>query len=290
MYKESSLALNLGEGDASGMTESLAMPSAQTQAAPLPAAPARIALVGDRSPHVRAHARIPVIIEALRRRDGLMLDAYWIPTEDAAREDLGGFDAIWLTPGSPYRSAEGAIAAARAARERAIPFLGTCGGFQHAVVEFARDVCGLDVGHAEYLPGDQRSDRGKFLIIPLACSLVGHEDAVRITPGSLAERILGAERTIERYHCSFGLNPDYLGTLSEHGLRFTGHDENGQVRIAELPGHPFFLGTLFQPELAGDGTRPHPIAAALAAAAVARAAAGTPAAGTPAAEAIPAGS
>jgi len=237
-----------------------------------PTVPARIALVGDRSPNVRAHARIPVIIDALRRRDGLVLDAYWIPTEDVAEDDLTGFDAIWVAPGSPYRNPEGAIAAARIAREQAIPFLGTCGGFQHALVEFARDVCGLDAGHPEYLPEAQRSDAADFLIIPLACSLVGHEGTVRITPGSLAERVLGTERTIERYHCSFGLNPDYLSTLSEHGLRFTGHDDDGQVRVAELPGHPFFLATLFQPELAGDGTRPHPIVRALAAAAVARAA------------------
>jgi len=257
------LALNVGERDAIAMSDSM-----------LPTAPARLALVGDRSPNVRAHARIPVLIEALRQRDGLVLDAYWIPTEDVTDDDLGGFDAIWVTPGSPYRNPEGAIAAARTAREHGIPFLGTCGGFQHALVEFARDVCGLDVGHAEYLPGDQRSDPSKFLIIPLGCSLVGHEGAVRITPGTLAERILCAERTIERYHCSFGLNPDYLGTLSEHGLRFTGHDDDGQVRVAELPGHPFFLVTLFQPELAGDGTRPHPIVRALATAAVARARAG----------------
>lgn len=242
-------------------------------AAPFPSVPARIALVGDRSPNVRAHTRIPGIVEALRQRDGLLLDAYWIPTDDVAADDLTGFDAIWLTPGSPYKSAAGAIAATRTAREQAIPFLGTCGGFQHALFEFARDVCGLaDVGHAEYLPEDQRENTSEFLIVPLACSLVGHEDAVRITPGSRAEQILGAERTIERYHCSFGLNPDYLGTLSANGLRFTGHDEDGQVRIAELPGHPFFLCTLFQPELSGDGTRPHPIIRALATAALARAA------------------
>ncbi len=246
-------------------------------AAPFPDVPARIAVVGDRSPNVRAHTRIPVIVEALRQREGLLLDAYWIPTDDipaddAAADHLSGFDAIWLTPGSPYKSAAGAIAAVRTARERAIPFLGTCGGFQRALLEFARDVCGLaDVGHAEYLPEEQGQSRREFLIVPLACSLVGHEDAVRITPGSLAERILGTERTIERYHCSFGLNPDYLGGLSAHGLRFTGHDEDGQVRIAELPGHPFFLGTLFQPELS-DGPRPHPIIRALAAATVAHAA------------------
>jgi CTP synthase (UTP-ammonia lyase) len=194
-------------------------------------------------------------------------------TQHAAEDDLSGFDAIWVTPGSPYPSATGAIAAVRAARERGIPFLGTCGGFQHALIEFARDVCGLDAGHAEYLPEDQGADPERFLIIPLACSLVGHEGAVRVEPGSLAERILGAERTIERYHCSFGLNPDYLDTLRAHGLRFSGRDDDGQVRIAELPGHPFFLGTLFQPELAGDGTRPHPIIRALAAAAAAHAAA-----------------
>jgi CTP synthase (UTP-ammonia lyase) len=245
-----------------------------------PTGPVRVALVGDRSPNVRAHARIPVIIDALLGRDGLVLDAYWIATEDATEDDLCGFDAIWLTPGGPYRSAEGAIAAARTAREHAIPFLGTCGGYQHALIEFARDVCGMpDVSHAEYLPEDQRPDPSKFLIIPLTCSLVGHEGAVRITPGSLAERILGSERTIERYHCSYGLNPDYLGTLSEHGLRFSGHDEDGQVRIAELPGHPFFLATLFQPELAGDGTRPHPVIRALAAAAADRAAHAVPAGG-----------
>jgi CTP synthase (UTP-ammonia lyase) len=235
--------------------------------------PARIALVGDRSPHVRAHGRIPVIIDALHRRDGLILDPYWMPTEDLTDSELSGFDAIWLTPGSPYRSPERAVAAARIAREQAIPFLGTCGGFQHALVEYAQGVCGLDVGHAEYVPEDQRPDPAAFVIVPLACSLSGQEGAVRITPGTLAEQVLGTQQTIERYyHCSFGLNPDYLGTLHEHGLRFTGHDENGEVRVAELPGHPFFLATLFQPELAGDGTRPHPIIRAFARAAVARAA------------------
>jgi CTP synthase (UTP-ammonia lyase) len=89
--------------------------------------------------------------------------------------------------------------------------------------------------------------------------------------GSLAERILGVGRTIERYHCSFGLNPSYLDILVVHGLQFTGHDDDGQVRIAELPGHPFFFATLFQPELYGDGTRPHPIVRALGAAATAHA-------------------
>jgi len=229
---------------------------------PSPAGPARLALVGDRSPHVRAHQRIPVLLDALRRHEGLALDSYWIPTEDAAGggDSLAGFDGIWLVPGSPYRSMEGGLAAARRAREGLIPFLGTCGGFQHALLEFARTVAGAgNAAHAEYTPGED-----ELLIVPLACSLVGHELAVRVTPGSLAERALGTERTVERYHCSYGLNQAYLSVLRQHGMRFTGEDDDGEVRIAELPGHPFFLLTLFQPELAPAEPRPHPMIRAFA--------------------------
>ncbi len=237
----------------------------------------RIALVGDRSPGVRAHTRIPLLVEALRERDGLALDPYWIPTTDTG--GLDGFDGIWVVPGSPYASEEGAVAAVRTARERRIPFLGTCGGFQHMLLEYARGVCGLDVAHAENGPGHD------YLLTPLACTLAGHEAPVRLAAGSLIEQIMGARQTVEAYNCSYGLNDGYRRTLEEHGLVFSGHgdsDESGAgeaVRVAELPGHPFFLGTLFQPELAGDGSRAHPVIAAFAAAVVRHAAARQPAAG-----------
>ncbi|KJS58370.1 hypothetical protein [Streptomyces rubellomurinus] len=225
----------------------------------------RVALVGDRSPAVRSHTRIPGLLDALAERDRLVLDAYWIPTEDAgAPGALDGFDAIWLLPGSPYRSEAGALAAVRTARERGIPFLGTCAGFQHAVLEFAHNVCGL----AEAVHGEEHPDRPEQVIAPLACSLVGHECAVEITPGTLAERVIGTTRTVERYLCAYGLNADYQDRLVAHGLRFSGTDESGQARLLELPEHPFFLASLFQPELSGDGTRPHAMIRALAAAAV----------------------
>ncbi len=100
----------------------------------------RIALVGDRSATVRAHSRIPMLLDALRERDQIDVDAYWISTVDAAgdAETLRRFDGIWLIPGSPYRSEAGAVTAPQAAREAGIPYLGTCGGFQHALIEFAR--------------------------------------------------------------------------------------------------------------------------------------------------------
>src|SRR3984957_1248501 len=227
----------------------------------------RIALVGDRSANVRAHARIPGLIDALVTRESIALDPYWVATPDAAGCELDQFDAIWVAPGSPYESADGAIAAVRTARERGIPFLGTCGGFQYALLEFARNVCGLSgVENAEVTP-----EAPEHLIVALECSLKGHEEAGMIVPGTLAAKISGAGRRTERYHCDYGLNPDYLERLSAGGLTFSGFDDSGQVRIAELPGHPFFIGTLFQPELHGDGSQPHPIIVALAAAATAHA-------------------
>ncbi|MFG3256517.1 gamma-glutamyl-gamma-aminobutyrate hydrolase family protein [Streptomyces sp. NPDC048172] len=235
---------------------------------------ARLALVGDRSPHVRSHTRIPVLLDALRERDGLDLDAYWIPTEEAAADAaadtaLAAFDAIWLLPGSPYRSEDGALAAIRAARERHVPFLGTCAGFQHVLLEYARAVCGLEsAAHAERAPGAPADDA---VVVPLACSLVGHEGPVTLAPGSRAERLIGAERSVERYHCEYGASPGHVDLLAAHGLRFTGTGPDGEMRVVELPDHPFFLATLFQPELAGDGSRPHPLVRGLASAAVAHA-------------------
>ncbi|MEU9477604.1 hypothetical protein [Streptomyces sp. NPDC048191] len=231
---------------------------------------ATVALVGDRSPNVLSHTRVPLLLEALAERDRLVLDAYWISSRDAEADGaVRGFDAVWVLPGSPYRSEAGVLAAVRTAREEGTPFLGTCGGFQHALLEFARNVCGLTgVGHAENDP-----DATDPLIEPLACSLVGHEAAVTIEPGSLAESVIGSARTVERYFCAYGPSR-HLDTLRAHGLRFSGHDQDGHVRIAELPGHPFFLASLFQPELSGDGSHPHPMVRALARAAVEHAAAG----------------
>jgi CTP synthase (UTP-ammonia lyase) len=230
----------------------------------------RLALVGDRSPTVRAHGRIPRLLRALAERDGLPTDTYWVHSADVADgAELAAFDAVWVVPGSPYASEAGVLTAIRAAREGGVPFLGTCGGFQHALLEFARNVCGwTTAGHRENDP-----EAADALIVPLACSLAGHEEEVRYVPGTLAERVWGAERSVERYHCSYGPAPDRLAALAARGLVFGGTDAAGVPRVLELPGHPFFLATLFQPELAGDGDRPHPAVRALARAAAARAAA-----------------
>ncbi len=218
---------------------------------------ATLALVGDRSPSVRAHGRIPTLIDALRRRDGLVLDPYWIASTGA--DDLSAFDGIWVVPGSPYADREKVIAAVATARELGIPFLGTCGGFQHAILHLARELAGIeDADHSEY--GEHDTD----VIVPLACSLVGHEGAIEYTPGTLIAQIAGVDRSLERYHCSYGIAPSYVEALEQAGVIFGAHDADGAPRALELAEHPFFLGTLFQPELAGDGTRAHPVIRAFA--------------------------
>jgi len=233
---------------------------------------------------VRAHGRIPELIDALRRREGLVLDPYWINSADA--DDVEGFDGVWVVPGSPYANPDKVIAAVRTAREREIPFLGTCGGFQHAILELAASQAGIpNPRHAEYDNGDSEprvwpsgpdsqpnepEGRGSAVIVELECSLVGHEGPIAYTPGTVIQRIAGVDRSLERYHCSYGIAPEFVATLERAGVIFGAHDDDGAPRALELADHPFFLGTLFQPELAGDGTRAHPVIRAFAEAVVSR--------------------
>lgn len=211
--------------------------------------PIFVGLVGDHDHEVVAHRAIPKALGLAALSLGRAVDAVWVGTEDAERDPegkLGHLDAVWCVPASPYRSMEGALLAIRRAREEGLPFLGTCGGFQHAVIEFARNVCGIAAAdHAESSPGAE-----SLLVTPLECPLV--EKAARVfLPGtSLVREAYGAGEIVEEYHCSFGVNPAYRGELEEGGMRFTGFDPQGDPRVLELPDHPFFVATLFQPERA----------------------------------------
>jgi CTP synthase (UTP-ammonia lyase) len=207
-----------------------------------------IALIGDYSPEVVAHRAIPKALELARASSGRDFEWRWIETQDlrAPARELSNFAGIWVAPRSPYANTTGVLEAIAWARQAGRPFLGTCGGFQHALIEFARNVAGLpDAGHAETAP-----DAQIMLIAPLACSLVEKSGAVRFAAGSRLLAAYGAEESVEEYHCNYGLNPAYRRLLERAGLRFTAFDAEGAVRGVELPAHPFYLGTLFQPERA----------------------------------------
>jgi len=207
---------------------------------------ARIALVGDFSEEVVAHRAIPQALELARKQAGLAVEWNWIGTADLTEVpgQLADYAGIWCVPGSPYRNMDGALAAVRFSRETQRPFLGTCGGFQHALIEFARNVLGVAAAeHAETAP-----DAAELVVTPLACSLVGQQGDIAFTPGTQLDRIFGGEVAREGYHCNYGPNTAYRSRFEAAGLRFTGFDREGQVRACELTGHPFFIGTLFQPE------------------------------------------
>ena len=209
--------------------------------------PTFIALVGDHDPEVVAHRAIPKALGYAALSLGRSVDAVWVSTERVAADEeeaLGHVDAVWCVPASPYRSMDGALAAIRRARERGMPFLGTCGGFQHATIEFARNACGIaDADHAETHP-----EASSLLVAPLACALRNVAARIRLAEDTKIRAAYGVEWIEEEYMCGFGLNPEFRGVLESHGMRFTGWDEAGDVRAMELPDHPFFVATLFQPE------------------------------------------
>lgn len=231
----------------------------------------RIGLVGDRSPAVRAHGAIPVALELAGRALGVTPEPVWLSTRElhgVSTDALAPFAGVWCVPGSPYESMDGALTAIRAAREQGLPFLGTCGGFQHALIEFARNVLGLrDADHAESNP-----DAAMPLVGALSCSLVGMRGKVTLTEDSRAARAFGRTESTEAYHCNYGLNARYRHVLDGAALRITGEDEEGAVRVVELTGHPFYMATLFQPELSASTGQPHPLVQAFLAAASERAA------------------
>ena len=97
------------------------------------------------------------------------------------------------------------------------------------------------------------------LISKLVCSLVGQERSVRIAPGSEAHRIYGKNEATEIFACNYGLNEVFADQLRSKELRVSGSDEDGTARMVELPGHPFFVATLFVPQVVSQSGKPHPL-------------------------------
>jgi CTP synthase (UTP-ammonia lyase) len=104
------------------------------------------------------------------------------------------------------------------------------------------------------------------VITPLACSLVGTQQRVLVVPGTLAAKLYGDEAPIEDYRCNYGVDAAYHAAFEQSGLRLSGFGEDGELRIIELPDHPFFLATLFLPQMRSAPGRPHPLLAGFAAA------------------------
>jgi len=217
-----------------------------------------IAVIGDRIAGFEPHETIDSSIE--HAANALSVPSprtRWLATDDLATNAddlLDGAAAVWCAPGGPFRSMDGALRGIEWARKRGVPFTGTCAGFQHAVVEFARNVLGHhDAAHAEY------GREGELFIDELLCSLVGQTMEVDVVDDELA-RIYGTTHSTERYYCRFGVNPRWQAQLHDAGLRIAGVDARDRdVRVMRLDGHPFYVLTLFVPQTSSTATRPHPL-------------------------------
>ena len=215
-----------------------------------------LVILGEYDPDSETHRATDAAIRHSLVGLNAELTASWISTETIKEADIVQAHGLWVAPGSPYKDLSQALQAIRLARENLIPCLGTCGGFQHMVLEFARNVLGFaDARHAEYDP-----DASRLFISALSCSVVGKELRVRLQPHTTAHTLYGRDEVVERYYCTFGVNPEYSDTLAgNRDLVISGRDINGEIRIIEILDHPFFVGTLFVPQTKSRESVPHPL-------------------------------
>jgi CTP synthase len=197
------------------------------------------------------------------------LDLDYVDSEELEGADLearlGQHDAILVPGGFGDRGSEGKIQAIEFAREKGIPFFGICLGMQMAVVEYARNVCGLDgANSAEF------DRKAKHLVVDIMPDQRGIESKgatmrlgaypCTIKPGSLAAQIYGTSQISERHRHRYEVNNEYRERLEEGGLVLCGVSPDDRlVEMVELPGHPHFVGCQFHPEFKSKPHRPHPL-------------------------------
>jgi CTP synthase len=197
------------------------------------------------------------------------INIQWVESEALEQEGglrlLDGAHAILVPGGFGSRGTRGMMKAAEFARERGLPYFGICYGFQWAIVEYARDVCGLDGADSTEV-----DEAAPHKVIYKLRDLLGVDElggtmrlgryACELAEGSLARQIYGAGLIHERHRHRFEFNCLYEPALAEKGLRISGRSPDGKfVEIAELPGHPWYIAVQFHPEFQSRPLRPHPL-------------------------------
>jgi CTP synthase (UTP-ammonia lyase) len=212
----------------------------------------RILALGDRDPAHLTHRALDAAF-ALLPGD---VECGWTATDSREARELDSVDGVWVLPGTPYRDDDAAYAAIAHCRTSGTPFLGTCGGFQYACVELARSLAGIDgAAHAESDP-----DAEAIVVAPLACTLYGERRQVQAVAGTRLAEICGTEPFSGFHWCGYGLDPAIERRLQAAGVVLSAHAPDAGVEGIELPDHPFFLATAFQPQVgADDGGTLHPL-------------------------------
>jgi CTP synthase (UTP-ammonia lyase) len=216
----------------------------------------RILALGDRDPAHLTHRELDAAF-ALMPDD---VECGWTATDSREAHDLAEVDGVWLLPGTPYRDDSAAYAAVDYCVESGTPFLGTCGGFQYACVALARTVAGIEgAAHAESDPEGQA-----LVIAPLACSLYGERRLVEPVAGTRLAQICGTTPFTGFHWCGYGMNPAIEQRIHGAGIVISARAADAGVEAIELPDHPFFIGTAFQPQVgASESPELHPLIRAL---------------------------
>jgi len=222
----------------------------------------KLAIIGDFDPSFRPHVATNEALQHSLALLGCRLHSEWIGTEHISADFAAissGYQGFWIAPGSPYKCMSAALEIIKYARQKKIPTLGTCGGFQHMVIEFARNVLAInDAEHAEYDPY-----ASKLVVNPLSCALAGQTLEIELaSQNSKVRRIFDSSKIYEKYYCNFGLNPEYQQQLDAQGFKVVGSDSSKEARILELDEHPFFIATLFVPQDNSSPQHPHKLVSA----------------------------
>jgi len=229
----------------------------------------RIGVVGKYNALKDAYLSIIESINHAAINHKALLELVWVDAERLTRDNverrLRKVDGVMIPYGFGYRGMEGKMEALRHARENGIPLLGLCVGLQCAVIEFARNVCGLTgANSSEFVEDtphpvidlmesqkDIDSKGGTMRLGAWPCKL---------KKGTLAAEAYGTSRISERHRHRWEVNPKYHKQLQKAGLVFSGMSPNGRlVEIIEVKDHPFYVATQFHPEYKGRPTRPHPL-------------------------------
>jgi CTP synthase len=186
-------------------------------------------------------------------------------TPENVAEKLGNLDGLLVAPGFGHRGIEGKITAVKYARENKLPFFGICLGMQMAVIEYARNVLGLEKAHSTEMQADTPTpvidlmENQKKITVKGGTMRLGAYPCA-IEDGTLAKAIYGKSMISERHRHRYEFNNEYLQQFEEAGMIASGKNpESGLVEIIELPGHPFFLGVQYHPELKSSVENPQPI-------------------------------
>ena len=215
----------------------------------------KIALLGDQSDEVIAHRAIPPALQLAARQLSVECSSEWIHTTKINQSNLSEYSGIRCVPASPYADPLQMIEAIQYARESKLPMLGTCGGYQHAVMEFAQNV----LGHSDAGNTEDNSDTKMPLINAMFCSLREKPGQIRFKNPSRLYSIYQKELIEEQYNCGFGVNIEYLHLFDDSDMVFTGFDNDSDPRAFELNNHPFFIGTAYQPERSALKQENHPL-------------------------------